>query len=390
MQTYTLLSIIVPIYNAEQYLPKCVESIINQSYKKLEIFLVDDGSTDKCPEICDKYAQIDKRIKVIHKKNEGLVRARKTALDVAEGDYIAFVDDDDWIEPDMYLKLMEDLETSGADFVDSGYFCDKDGISWEERKLKRQLYELDEYTKHAFFRALLCLDDLYDLSHQVWCRIFKKDIIKECYGKVPDALQHGEDAVAMAYCILKAKRILQVEDVFYHHIYREESMAHLKSASYVRKMFESLFFYGNIILDNDRLMRREDIDKGFFLRMYFSFQHLLDNEFDVIQYYSFSNIEELFGKRIVIYGAGRVGKDYITQISKYEKCEIVCWVDKAHEQIHVPYREVVDVGELFKRIYDIVLIAVEKKEIAEEIRQTLLKKGIRDNKILWYQPKTLF
>ena len=108
--------------------------------------LVDDGSTDRSSQICDEYAQLDSRIKVIHKKNEGLVKARKEGLQEARGEYIAFVDNDDWIELDMYENMIDSLESSGADFVDTGYFCEKDNSSYIERKLERsirirQIYE---------------------------------------------------------------------------------------------------------------------------------------------------------------------------------------------------------------------------------------------------------
>ena len=93
-----LVSIIVPIYGVEEYLNKCINSIINQTYKNLEIILVDDGSPDKCPEICDAFEKKDDRIKVIHKKNGGLSDARNAGLDIAHGDYFVFVDSDDWIE----------------------------------------------------------------------------------------------------------------------------------------------------------------------------------------------------------------------------------------------------------------------------------------------------
>lgn len=92
------ISIVVPIYNIQDYLKRCIDSIINQSYKYIEIILVDDGSTDNCPEICDAYAQKDNRIRVIHKKNGGLVSARKAGTAIAKGDYILNVDGDDWIE----------------------------------------------------------------------------------------------------------------------------------------------------------------------------------------------------------------------------------------------------------------------------------------------------
>lgn len=99
-----LISVIVPIYNAEKYLKICIDSIINQSYYNIQIILVDDGSEDNCPAICDEYAQLDTRIIVIHKKNQGLVLARKSGLQIATGEYITFVDADDYIDIDTYEK----------------------------------------------------------------------------------------------------------------------------------------------------------------------------------------------------------------------------------------------------------------------------------------------
>ena len=104
------ISIIVPIYNVEQYLRECVDSILAQSYQNLEIILVDDGSPDRCGAICDEYAAADPRIKVIHKVNGGLSDARNAGLEVATGDYIGFVDSDDWIAPDMFSYLLKGLE----------------------------------------------------------------------------------------------------------------------------------------------------------------------------------------------------------------------------------------------------------------------------------------
>ena len=100
-----LISIIVPVYNVEPYLNKCLDSIVNQTYKKLEIILIDDGSTDNSGLICDEYASKDNRIIVVHQKNKGLSAARNVGLNIAKGDYIAFVDSDDFIEKDMYFTM---------------------------------------------------------------------------------------------------------------------------------------------------------------------------------------------------------------------------------------------------------------------------------------------
>ncbi|WP_162609506.1 glycosyltransferase [Flavonifractor sp. An82] len=111
------LSIIVPVYNVEKYLGKCVDSLLNQFYKNLEIILVDDGSSDGCPHLCDLYAQKDSRIVVIHKKNGGLASARNTGLDNCSGEYIAFLDSDDWIDPEAYDKMLSFLLSAELDIV---------------------------------------------------------------------------------------------------------------------------------------------------------------------------------------------------------------------------------------------------------------------------------
>lgn len=116
-----LISVIVPIYMIEQYLGVCIESILNQTYKNLEIILVDDGSKDLCPEICDLYAKKDSRIKVIHKDNGGLVSARKAGIQIASGQYIGYVDGDDWIEKEFYESMYCAIKASEADMVCAGY-----------------------------------------------------------------------------------------------------------------------------------------------------------------------------------------------------------------------------------------------------------------------------
>jgi glycosyltransferase involved in cell wall biosynthesis len=110
-----LISVIIPIYNVERYLHECVDSVINQTHKNLEIILVDDGSPDNCPQICDEYAAKDSRIKVVHKANGGAGSAWNAGLDIAAGDYIGFVDGDDYIAPDMYEVLLSNLKATGAD-----------------------------------------------------------------------------------------------------------------------------------------------------------------------------------------------------------------------------------------------------------------------------------
>ena len=121
-----LISVIVPVYKVEQYLPKCVDSILNQTYRNLEVILVDDGSPDTCGVICDAYAEKDPRVKVIHKENGGLSSARNAGIDIAQGEYFGFVDSDDWIEPEMYETLYSGIQKYDAKVAYGGRY-DVDG-----------------------------------------------------------------------------------------------------------------------------------------------------------------------------------------------------------------------------------------------------------------------
>ena len=116
-----LITVVVPVYKVEEYIYKCVDSIINQTYKNLEIILVDDGSPDNCPKICDDYSKKDKRIKVIHKKNGGVSSARNEGLKITKGNYIVFVDSDDWIESNFIKEMLTNLINSKVDYIVCGY-----------------------------------------------------------------------------------------------------------------------------------------------------------------------------------------------------------------------------------------------------------------------------
>ena len=140
-----LVSIIVPIYKVEPYLDQCVQSIVDQTYANLEIILVDDGSPDNCPAMCDAWAEKDSRIRVIHKANGGVSSARNAGLDMATGSYIAFVDADDWLEPAAVEILLEQAVSTGADIVVGNYYFDYvDGRSAQALTAEKQIWKQGE------------------------------------------------------------------------------------------------------------------------------------------------------------------------------------------------------------------------------------------------------
>lgn len=141
METDKMISVIIPIYNVEQYIKRCLDSVVGQTYGNLEIILIDDGSPDNCGKICDEYARTDKRIIVVHKMNEGVGAARNTGIDMASGKWITFVDPDDWLEPDYYEKMMDGLNGRDVDvFSNGGYIAEYRQSQEIKRRIKENYY----------------------------------------------------------------------------------------------------------------------------------------------------------------------------------------------------------------------------------------------------------
>lgn len=207
------ISIIIPVYKVEEFLDRCIQSVVEQTFKNTEIILVDDGSPDKCPEMCDIWAKKDNRIKVIHKANGGLSDARNAGLDIATGDYIAFVDSDDWILPDMYEKMLHTMQIEKADICACNirsYYSDYEVV-----------LGCDEY---IVGNSEQILDMLYsDAKYPVvaWNKLYKREVWEKLrfpVGKI------CEDAFTTFKLVHKAKRIVQIPEDFYCYRIRPQSI----------------------------------------------------------------------------------------------------------------------------------------------------------------------
>lgn len=217
------VSIIVPVYNVEHYLKKCIESIINQSLSDIEIILIDDGSTDSSGEICDSYQKIDRRIKVIHKNNEGLGLTRNSGLDIAQGEYIGFVDSDDYIDKDMYLNLYNASDQETADIVYGGYkkFINDKIIANHQLVNKKISFCGKEQITYFLFDLLATVpkekkDSLYGAT--VWKGIFKRSIINNYNIKfVSERKLISEDIIWDIDYISKCSKINVIERSDYYY-----------------------------------------------------------------------------------------------------------------------------------------------------------------------------
>ena len=213
------ISIIVPFYNVEPFARRCIDSILNQTYKNLEIILIDDGSPDKCGEICDEYAKRDKRIKVVHQENKGLCSARNKGLSLATGEYIGFVDSDDWINEDMYEYLLDGLVKNEADISVCGYYRAVDSEELKENKVDR---------KYIFNnnQAIVNLVSTFKIRVFFWNKLFKKDIFNEI--KFPEGIYY-EGTYLMHIILGKINKIVVLPSAKYYYYYFKESATKIKT-----------------------------------------------------------------------------------------------------------------------------------------------------------------
>jgi len=230
-----LISVIVPVYNVEKYLSKCVESILGQSYQNLEILLIDDGSTDGSGKICDEYAARDSRIKVFHQQNNGPAEARNIGLQKVTGKYIALIDSDDYIKKDFITELYSHLVNTGADVVQGNYvIVDENGNALEGRQPKA----IDEICT-----GYECLSNLYKDGYVpgniiFWNKLYKKELWDRIV--LPTGNRH-DDEYALVHIYDRAAKVTIFSKVIYYYVMRGGSITNIDNTEYIiGKQFDFL------------------------------------------------------------------------------------------------------------------------------------------------------
>lgn len=209
-----LISVIIPVYKVEEYLDQCVRSVTEQSCRELEIILVDDGSPDRCPQLCDAWAERDPRVRVIHQQNRGLSGARNAGMDAARGEFIAFADSDDYLHPEMLQTLLKEMEDPAVSIVECGFheIC---GSRDTVVSPKRTLLEKEEAV-----RSLLL--PFGSVKSMVWNKLYRHDAVRGL--RFPEQIRYGEDT-PFHYAAIKAPgRYLQIPFAGYYYIRREDSL----------------------------------------------------------------------------------------------------------------------------------------------------------------------
>ena len=251
------ISIIVPVYNVEKYLDRCIKSIINQTYNNLEIILVDDGSPDNCPAMCDEWAKKDKRIIVIHKKNTGVSNSRNIGLDNARGDYIAFVDADDYIEKTMYEKMISELNQNDSNLV----FCFYK-YAYENKNGTKNVVEnnFDNFCKNLSLNYFFNIGYWNHIDYvitdnimgNVWRVLFSKNIIKNI--RFREDVSICEDLIFLSEVLLRKPRVSLVKEYLYYYLQRQNSVIHnfseIKMLKLIKAYKAMVDFYSPLVNSN--------------------------------------------------------------------------------------------------------------------------------------------
>lgn len=376
-----LISIIIPIYNLATYLFQCIHSITVQTYENLEIILVDDGSTDNALEICEFFRKKDSRIKLITQKNSGLVSARKAGVAISTGDYIFYVDGDDWIDPGCIEEYLKHLKKNNAEIILGGYKREIMG------KYETILNEMNigffsrEQINECIIPTMIWDDKINNHGIQTysWGNLFKSSLIKNLQSSIPNEIMVGEDAALLYPAIAQANSI-EITSINKYN-YRQRVNSILKSNGFdIKEEFKKIaiaFNYLNTKLSiNNANKIKEQLEKYFqsicIIRAGgFISNSKLYNEFKI-----FGELPE--NSKIALYNSGSFGQHTYKQIQQNDSLNLIGWFDIDYEENNIAKMPILSPMKLKDYNFDYLLIPsfnnTTKKEILEAIKDINIQK----------------
>lgn len=374
-KTEPLISFVVPIYNADKDLKQCIDSMCIQTYKKIEIILVDDGSTDLSLEICKKCADRDERIQVVHKENGGSVSARKAGIQLAKGDYILCVDSDDWIDADALRKLV-DIQ-SHADMICFAayeeYSAGEQGL--KKNALKEGLYQ-GEKDLSRLYQSMLMNGNFFEmgvLPYQ-WGKLINRNLLAQCQNNVPDCISYAEDVACVYPCLLNSKSVYITNLPLYHYRIQPNSM--MKKEVAIEKL-QTLFmvlknsFESHYMAESLRIQLK-----------YYMWQSLLLKGYSHIEnqmiLFPFEKVKR--GMNVAVYGAGVFGQIIESQCRSLN-LPITGWFDKKYTSYEKQGLPVSSSKEVVNSEFDVLVIAILNSDLAKRIKEDYILQGIPEQKI---------
>jgi len=382
-----MVSIIVPIFNGEKYINRCIESILKQTFRDIEIIIIDDGSSDDSAKIVDELSREDCRIVVIHKKHEGLLAARLHGVKEARGKIIGFVDCDDFVEPEMFETMYKKYSEYECDLVSMGIIRDHvDGS-------KENVY--DHYPENLYddLENDIYPTMLYDFSYNdfgIYCtlvnKLFRRELIRDVLETIDKNIKYGEDAAVFYRYCLRCRNIYIMHKAFYHYCIRNDSMCFQKDCFDIEnnmRLFESLKFdfeRSNVKHSLMRQLKRYIIDVEMNrIEQYYDINPAVLNRWEYVI------SEEVIDKKFILYGAGGCGQAFFHWLRRNGKDRnLIAWVDKNYQsRIKQCDYDLIPIGNGLLLEYSYIIIAIKDKDASKQIREELAYKyNIPMNKIV--------
>ncbi len=373
------LSVIVPAYNAEPYLEQCISSIKGQSYSDIQIILVDDGSTDRTGLICDKYAESDARIEVIHKPNGGLVSARKAGLKAAKGVFVGWADADDWVETDYYEQMVRAQEKSGADLVAAGHFHDigeESGKVWNQ--IPAGLYQRGDILPKLIYSGTFFT---YGLQPHIYTKLIRREILDKTQMAVDERICAGEDAAVVYPSVLEAEHILVTDICGYHYVQHPGSITKTGNENERERMHIFMNYLAHAFTKKGvlEILKPQLIQYKKYFVLLRQIQML--DEWVLMPYGGIP-----VKSRVVLYGAGVLGQKIYRYLTGNDLASVVCWLDRNAESYSRQGLDVRQPKEIqnLEGLYDYVLIANTIESTADSIRKYLMELNVPEEKIRWF------
>lgn len=379
-----MLSLIVPVYNVVQYLDRCVSSILAQTYSQFELILVDDGSSDGSSKLCDLYEKQDDRIKVIHKENGGLVSARKKGVVAAKGEYIGFVDGDDWIEPEMYEHLINAAIEYQADMVLGGCIEDVNGQNIDKvNQIMQGVYDKKRLQEEVY-PYMLCMEDFLKMGVQPYTcnKLIRHKLAVDHIMTVDDRICIGEDVAVVISALLHADKVVITDYCDYHYCIRGASMMwqygnaekELENLCILHKFLQTVFkqYIGQYKLEEQ--LAHYTVG-NILTRVYDRFAKKDGDE------YLWPFAYQIGRRKCVVYSAGNFGRQVYGYLHEYYPECVSLWVDREYQRYQSMGLPVYSVNDIVEQRESDILIAVLDLQLARAIRENLVHFGLCNGQI---------
>lgn len=385
-----LVSVIVPIYNTQEFLPRCLDSMIKQTYENMEMILVDDGSTDGSRSVCEAYAAKDARIRLVSQPNQGIIAAKKAGLGLCRGLYVMFVDSDDWIEPKLLETMVRTIRECDCSMVCTNVSMDtKNSTVVKKNAIPPGIYETDSIAKDLFYYRDM---EVYGILPYSVAKLYPKDALQEVLGRIGNEIRYAEDKAIVFGLVFQNRKVCFTDDVYYHYCVRSGSACQSENQDYLVEL-TAFYKYAKKLFDGHR--EREHLLRQLGKYLLQESRHAIDSKLGLnlsgesIHAHPFRlDPSALLGqkKKIILYGAGKVGADYQKQMEDCQNVKLQGWVDKNDAACRKKGLAVQPVRYIWETEYDCILVAVARQNVFWEIKKELTQMGIEGNVILWGRP----